>query len=44
MREYRKLLAIWIKKIAAYNADIGFGSASIFGIYQIKEPKVKRHE
>ena len=39
MREYRKLLAIWIKKIAACNADFGFGSASIFGIYQIEEPR-----
>jgi len=42
MREYRKLLAIWIKKIASYNADLGFGSASIFGIYQINEPKVNK--
>ena len=42
MKGYKKLLAIWIKKIAACNADIGFGSASIFGIYQIDEPKVNK--
>ena len=44
MRGYKMLLALLIKKVAAYNADIGFGSASILGIYQVKEPKVNKPE
>ena len=34
-----KKIALVIKKIAEIHSNIAFGSASIWGIYQMKEPK-----
>ena len=36
------VVAVIIKTVAAKMADIAFGSASICGMYQPKEPKAKK--
>ncbi len=39
MKDVNKKVASVVKKIAETMADIAYGSASVWGVYQPKEPK-----
>ncbi len=38
----KSVVAVIIKNVATKTANIAFGSASICGMYQPKEPKIKK--